>query len=91
MVQEALTNAIKHAGPARAVVRVTFTATAIETEVRDTGRGSVLPRGTEHGGHGLIGMRERVARCGGELTAGSLSGGGFQVRARVPLAGAAGI
>jgi signal transduction histidine kinase len=88
LVQEALTNAIKHAGPARAVVRVTFTATAIEAEVTDTGRGSVPPPGTGGGGHGLVGMRERVARCGGELTTGSPGGGGFRVRAWIPLVGA---
>ena len=89
VVQEALTNAIKHAGPARAIVRVTFTSTAVELEVTDTGRGPAVPQDTRRGGHGLTGMEERVARCGGDLTAGRRPGGGFQVRARVPLSAGA--
>ena len=86
VVQEALTNAIKHAGPARALVTVTFTTGALELEISDTGRGPVLPDGdTDATGQGLVGMRERLVLYGGELQAGRARGGGFKVRARIPL------
>jgi signal transduction histidine kinase len=86
VVQEALTNAIKHAGPARALVRVTFTAGALELEISDTGRGPALPDGdTDSTGQGLVGMRERMVLYGGELQTGRARGGGFKVRARIPL------
>ena len=86
VVQEALTNAIKHAGPARAVVRVTFTAGALELEISDTGRGPALAdRDMDATGQGLVGMRERLILYGGELHAGRARGGGFEVRARIPL------
>jgi signal transduction histidine kinase len=86
VVQEALTNAIKHAGPARALVRVTFTTGALELEVSDTGRGPALAHGDMGGtGQGLLGMRERLVLYGGELQTGRARGGGFRVRARIPL------
>jgi signal transduction histidine kinase len=86
VVQEALTNSIKHAGPARAVVRVTFAAGALELEVSDTGRGPALADGdADATGHGLVGMRERLVLYGGELQTGRARGGGFKVRARIPL------
>ena len=86
VVQEALTNAIKHAGPARALVRVTFTTGALELEISDTGRGPALPDGdTNATGQGLVGMRERLVLYGGELQTGRARGGGFKVRARIPL------
>lgn len=88
IVQEALTNVIKHAGPARARVKVTFAADALELEVSDTGRGPAVaaPAGAPQTvGHGLVGMRERLILYGGELQAGRARGGGFRVRARVPL------
>jgi signal transduction histidine kinase len=86
VVQEALTNVIKHAGPARASVRVAYTARALELEVVDTGRGpGTVEAGPEAVGHGLVGMQERLAHYGGELRTGRCRGGGFQVRARVPL------
>ena len=86
VVQEALTNAIKHAGPARALVRVTFTTGGLELEISDTGRGPALPDGdTDARGHGLVGMRERLVLYGGELQTGRARGGGFKVRARIPL------
>ncbi len=84
VVQEALTNALKHAGPARARVHVTFTPELLELDVSDTGRGPVA-EGSSDGGHGLVGMRERLALYGGELHVGRRRGGGFHVRARVPL------
>jgi signal transduction histidine kinase len=86
VVQEALTNAIKHAGPARALVRVTFTTGALELEICDTGRGPAPTDGeTDATGQGLVGMRERLVLYGGELQTGRARGGGFKVRARIPL------
>lgn len=86
VVQEALTNAIKHAGPARAFVRLAFTADALELEILDTGRGPAPADARLPGaGQGLVGMRERVTLYGGELQTGRRRGGGFQVRARIPL------
>ena len=84
IVQEALTNALKHAGPARAIVRVSYGEDALELEVADDGPGPASANG-DGGGHGLIGMRERVAVFGGELESGPRPGGGFTVRARLPL------
>jgi signal transduction histidine kinase len=81
IVQEALTNALKHAGPARAEVTIRYQGPTVELEVRDDGPGVANGGG---GGHGLIGMRERVAMFGGELETGR-GGGGFTVRARLPL------
>ena len=83
IVQEALTNARKHAGEARATVTVRYGTEALEIEVADDGSGSGNGDG---GGHGLVGMRERVALFGGELHAGPQAGGGFRVHARLPLA-----
>jgi signal transduction histidine kinase len=86
VVQEALTNAIKHAGPARAVVRVTFTPGALELDISDTGRGRAPADGyTDAPGQGLVGMRERLVLYGGELQTGRARAGGFRVRARIPL------
>jgi signal transduction histidine kinase len=82
IVQEALTNVVKHAGPARASVVVRYGATDVEVEVIDDGRGEVGGKGT---GYGLDGMRERVALHGGTLEAGAGSHRGFVVRARLPL------
>ncbi|MFI7607629.1 sensor histidine kinase [Micromonospora sp. NPDC049366] len=83
IVQEALTNALKHAGTATAEVRLTHGPTALEVEVTDTGRGP-RPDG-ERVGHGLVGMRERVALYGGVLRTGARAGGGFRVYARIPV------
>jgi signal transduction histidine kinase len=82
IVQEALTNALKHAGPAHARVVVRYGADAVELEVSDDGPGGVDAHGT---GHGLVGMRERVALYGGDLEAGSRNEGGWALRARLPL------
>jgi signal transduction histidine kinase len=82
IVQEALTNARKHAREAQATVTVRYTSDALELEVLDNGQGGKSAR---EGGHGLIGMRERVALFGGELDAGPNAGGGFRVHARLPL------
>ena len=87
IVQEALTNVTRHAGPATATVRVSYGERDLTVQVDDDGRGpaSSNPAG---GGRGIVGMRERVAALGGELQAGPRPGGGFRVRARLPLDGA---
>jgi signal transduction histidine kinase len=86
IVQEALTNVLKHAGAARAEATIGCAADAVTIEVTDDGTGQ-RSNGSAAGGHGLAGMRERAAVFGGELTAGPRPGGGFAVRARLPLAG----
>ena len=88
IVQEALTNALKHAGPARAWVTVRYGPDALELEIADDGSGSGGDGGGS--GHGLVGMRERVGLYGGELAAGTRPEGGFAVRARLPLGPRAG-
>jgi signal transduction histidine kinase len=84
IVQEALTNVLKHAGPACADVTIGRTRAAVTVEVADNGTGHLQGQATRDG-HGLAGMRERVAIFGGELRAGPRPGGGFEVRARLPL------
>jgi signal transduction histidine kinase len=86
IVQEALTNVLRHAGPSTAKVRVAHAPGALRIEVRDDGRG-VNGRSTGTG-HGLMGMRERVAVYGGRLDAGPVDGGGFRVTAELPYADA---
>jgi signal transduction histidine kinase len=90
IVQEALTNVVRHAGPARARVLLRYLPGAIELRVTDDGRGSTEPYGEagdrDGGGHGLVGMRERVALFGGELTAARVPGGGYALRALLPFA-----
>jgi signal transduction histidine kinase len=83
IVQEALTNVLKHAGPARAEVMVDCTDIAVTIEVTDDGPGNPAPPAGS-GGQGLPGMRERVALFGGELRAGPRPGGGFTVSAWLP-------
>ena len=94
IVQESLTNVIRHAGPARATVAVRHGEDGVEIEVTDDGGGGADGNGDAHGngdagrgggGHGLAGMRERVALLGGELDAGPRRGGGYRVWARLPL------
>jgi signal transduction histidine kinase len=94
IVQEALTNTLKHAGPAHAEVVLRYGERDLELTVRDDGRGAAaaLDReqrpadaGLPSSGHGLVGMHERVALFGGEFSAGPRPGGGYQVRARLPL------
>ena len=83
VVQEALTNALKHAGDAHAHVRLRYDGPALDVEVADDGRGPV-PDAAPGTGHGLLGMRERVLLFGGTFDAGTRPGGGFVVRARIP-------
>jgi signal transduction histidine kinase len=88
IIQEALTNTLKHAGPARAGVSIRYGPDSIELEIVDDGKGASSDGADEHrGGRGLIGMKERVALFSGELTAGSRPEGGFRVHARLPLTG----
>jgi signal transduction histidine kinase len=83
IVQEALTNALKHAGDATAEVRLSFGAQWLVVEVFDTGRGPAP--GGRSVGHGLVGMRERVSLYGGTLRTGPRPGGGYRVYARIPM------
>jgi signal transduction histidine kinase len=84
VVQESLTNVVRHAGPARATVRLAYGPADLVVEVSDDG--AAAPEvARPGGGHGIAGMRERVAALGGELRAGPRPQGGFQVRARLPL------
>jgi signal transduction histidine kinase len=82
IVQESLTNILRHAGPAKASVRLGYSAEQLEIEISDNGRGA--PR-HERGGHGIAGMHERAAAFGGDLDAGPQAEGGFRVCARIPL------
>ena len=82
IVQEALTNVLKHAGPARARVALRYGDRELGLEITDDGSGTSA--NGDGGGHGLVGMRERVALYGGSLEARPAPGGGFQVRARLP-------
>lgn len=83
IVQEALSNVVKHARPATAIVTVAVADDAVELEVRDDGRRVPADDGR---GHGLGGMRDRAVQCGGSLEAGPGPGGGWRVRARLPVA-----
>jgi signal transduction histidine kinase len=83
LVQEGLTNAIKHARATRAEVVVNYGDAQIEVMVSDNGNG--VGNGDAGGGHGLVGMRERVSVYGGQLDAGPQPGGGYRLRARLPL------
>lgn len=91
IVQESLTNVIRHAGPTRATVAVDYGTDALEVRVADEGSGDA-PDGaagtasTAEVGRGIAGMRERCGLLGGQLTAGPRPGGGFEVTARLPLA-----
>jgi signal transduction histidine kinase len=85
VVQEALTNVRKHAGLVRhVVVHVVYEDDRVEVQITDDGRGASAAANRD--GHGLVGMRERMALCGGTVTAGPRPGGGWQVRASAPLA-----
>jgi signal transduction histidine kinase len=88
IVQEALTNVVRHAGAATATVTVTYDTTDLVVQVDDDGRGpDAAASGSSNGGggNGIVGMRERAAAAGGDLTAGPRPEGGFRVRARLPL------
>jgi signal transduction histidine kinase len=84
IVQEGLTNALKHAHATKADVSVHYRGNEVEIEVRDAGVG---PGQTDGLGHGLVGIRERVKIYGGAMTAGTTNGRGFVLNARLPLGG----
>jgi signal transduction histidine kinase len=84
IVQEALTNTLKHAKASHASVHLRYWPDELEVEVVDDGRGPLNGRAHRDGGLGLIGMRERAALHGGQLTAGADKAGGFAVRVRLP-------
>jgi signal transduction histidine kinase len=86
LIQEALTNAVKHSGGTTAHVRLTYSPQALDIAVCDNGTAGVSAGAHGGGGgHGLIGMRERVRLHGGQLRAGPRPEGGFAVHARLPL------
>jgi signal transduction histidine kinase len=87
IVQEALTNVSRHAGPATATVRTSYGDRELTVQVDDDGRGPAPNGAAAGGGNGIVGMRERVAALGGDLQAGPRPGGGFRVLARLPLDG----
>jgi signal transduction histidine kinase len=91
IVQEALTNALKHSRASHARVAVRYHPDSIELEVSDDGRGPAEPPpGANRGGRGILGMRERAALFGGELNVGPGPSGGYRVQARLPFESAAG-
>ncbi len=88
IIQESLTNTIRHAGPATAAVSVSYLGDEVRICVSDTGLGQPAEAAAAStGGHGLAGMRERAAAVGGSVEAGPAPGGGFRVGARLPLRG----
>jgi signal transduction histidine kinase len=84
IVQESLTNVIRHAGPATATVSIGYAGTELSVEVADTGQG-LTGAESSGGGHGLAGMRERAGSVGGSVEAGPRASGGYLVAARLPL------
>lgn len=88
VVQEALTNALRHAGPARARVQLRYGAHELTVRVTDDGEGVNPARVPTGGGHGLIGMRERAKLYGGSVTVGPRSEGGYEVRLTLPTSAA---
>jgi signal transduction histidine kinase len=82
IVQEGLTNALKHADAASAEVRIRYAADELRIQVSDDGHGAA---GSVGDGHGLVGVRERVKLYGGEMTAGAGNGGGFRLTTSLPL------
>jgi signal transduction histidine kinase len=84
IVQESLTNVVRHAHASEATVSVRYEPQAVVVDVQDNGGGAANGATGDHGGHGLIGMRERAAALGGTLQAGAAPGGGFLVHATLP-------
>jgi signal transduction histidine kinase len=85
IIQESLTNVVRHADANRALVSIGYEAAAVVVRVEDDGRGNANGRATVAEGYGLVGMRERAAAVGGQLEAGRTpTGGGFRVRAWLP-------
>jgi signal transduction histidine kinase len=82
IIQEGLTNALKHGRASHAKVTVGYAPDEVRIEIRDDGTGAIASDGH---GHGLIGIRERVKLYGGDMTAGITNGGGFTLSTRLPL------
>jgi signal transduction histidine kinase len=85
IIQESLTNVVRHAERARVTVRVTYDNAEMRVEIDDDGKCSANGVAAMGAGSGIAGMRERAAALGGDLDAGFLPGGGFRVRARLPV------
>ena len=85
IVQEALTNVVKHAQTTESRVVVTYADDAVSLEITDAGHGTPAGSVTASAGHGIAGMAERVSLFGGEFHAGPLPGRGFRVAARLPV------
>ncbi|MQA15237.1 MAG: sensor histidine kinase [Pseudonocardiaceae bacterium] len=85
IVQESITNVIRHAGPSRVTISLRYGSGDLEIRIADDGRGPCLPADGSGGGRGIAGMRERAVLLGGDLETGPLPGGGFEVAARLPL------
>jgi signal transduction histidine kinase len=87
IVQESLTNALKHGGPdTTALLRLIYQPDRITIEITDDGRGAAVElAAADPHGHGQVGMRERVSLLGGDITTGPRRGGGYRVRAELPL------
>ncbi|GLY31961.1 two-component sensor histidine kinase [Kineosporia sp. NBRC 101731] len=84
IVQESVTNVVRHAGTPHCLVRLDYRSAELSVEVLDSGRG---PAGSSEGGYGLIGMRERATLLGGSFDVGARADGGFRVAARLPVPG----
>jgi signal transduction histidine kinase len=87
IVQESLTNVVRHAGPASARVQVRYGPGEVVLEITDDGRARVGAGARDSAGHGIAGMRERAAAVHGTLEAGPRAAGGFRVLARLPSGG----
>ena len=89
IIQESLTNVVRHARAATARIAIAYRRADVLIEIEDDGRGTADIGHETPGGNGMLGMRERATALGGELEAGPQAGGGFRVTARLPLDGAA--
>jgi len=85
IIQEALTNVVKHARTTASRILVTYEDDAMRLEITDAGAGAPADAVAASAGHGIAGMRERASLFGGEFHAGPLPGRGFRVTARLPL------
>jgi len=85
IIQEALTNSLKHAGPAKATVTIEYSNNMMELDISDDGQGKTSNNRSKSGDRGIIGMKERVNLHGGEIETGNAKGGGFFVKVKLPL------
>jgi len=87
IIQEALTNTLKHSGATKATVTISYANGVVELEIVDNGKGLTQAGGQEFRGKGIMGMRERVNLHGGRFEAGNIPEGGFSVRVTLPVNG----